>query len=455
MYAYVGNNPLNFVDPSGMIGQEAAQVDGSIKGQNRSPFALSWADAGGGEGNIFDRKLNSLLSGSEILNSEYVSPNDELVLLAMAMKDEFIAAQGDLGTIIDENLSLNTHLFNHLHNLVKAQYGLNQLPNGGVIGRNQVWLSRKDGMSEMQNVYSEKANGFLSAIDTSYSGLAAVEKSAIFHYSMQTRGGKVTNWMINNFDGGAMAAHGAYSKLFGSGKDWFGRNISTGQAVNDIFFTGLAFAPAVSLAGKGAMVAGRIGVSKLSGFSRGLMSKLNNGTAALFKSTTGLSPGSLPAGTNLSRASMIQREVSAISNSELFISRAHKFGFNDVHLGLLPGKLNRMGFGELAEGGFVTDNMFVLGSRSMLSTRSQRIMHELGHVLDGIKQPGLFEKAASPGFGFSNFYRAEKVAYQMQYGFNPVPITVLNAGFQSSKTVTSSIVAGSAYGIYEFQMRWQ
>ena len=55
-------------------------------------------------------------------------------------------------------------------------------------------------------------------------------------------------------------------------------------------------------------------------------------------------------------------------------------------------------------------------------------MHELGHVLDDIANPGLFARSSTPGFGVRGFYDAESVAYFMQSGrFRP-----LSAGFNAT-----------------------
>jgi hypothetical protein len=78
-------------------------------------------------------------------------------------------------------------------------------------------------------------------------------------------------------------------------------------------------------------------------------------------------------------------------------------------------------------------------------------MHELGHVLDDIANPGLFIRSGQSDFGWRGFYNAERVAYTTQYGFNPSLLTAFNATAQAYPIGTRAVVIGGAtYAIYEW-----
>jgi len=86
----------------------------------------------------------------------------------------------------------------------------------------------------------------------------------------------------------------------------------------------------------------------------------------------------------------------------------------------------------------------------LLSSRPQRMLQKLGHVLDDVAHPGLFARSSRPGFGWRGFYQAERVAYTMQYGFNPVPLTALNATAQAYPVATRVVVyGGGSYLVWE------
>jgi hypothetical protein len=140
-----------------------------------------------------------------------------------------------------------------------------------------------------------------------------------------------------------------------------------------------------------------------------------------------------------------------VAQSPTFVARAQGLGFSDAQIAALPERLAGYGgkIGEIPTGGFVNNDVFLVGRQGIISTQWNRTAHELGHVLDDIANPGLFQRAGQPGFGFSGYYRAESVAYTMQYGFNPAPITALNAGFQSHPVVTTVIIGGTTIGVYE------
>lgn len=145
-------------------------------------------------------------------------------------------------------------------------------------------------------------------------------------------------------------------------------------------------------------------------------------------------------------------EVLGVAQSSKFIERAKRLGFSDELIQSLPKRIRQYGdrIGEIPTGGWADASQFLIGKRSLLSTRTQRIAHELGHVLDDLAQPGLFQRAGQAGFGFRGFYKAERVAYMMQYGRNPVPLTLFYAGMQSHPYTTTAIVGGFIVGGYFF-----
>ena len=73
----------------------------------------------------------------------------------------------------------------------------------------------------------------------------------------------------------------------------------------------------------------------------------------------------------------------------------------------------------------------------------------LDNVLDDLSNPGLFSRSSGKGFGFKGFYDAERIAYTMQYGKNPVPLTAFNAGMQSNPKTTTIVAGGVVYVVFE------
>ncbi|MFT3784844.1 MAG: RHS repeat-associated core domain-containing protein [Tepidisphaeraceae bacterium] len=156
--------------------------------------------------------------------------------------------------------------------------------------------------------------------------------------------------------------------------------------------------------------------------------------------------------TSFRNADALRQEVLSVAQSETFVERATALGFSQEHIAGLPMRLESYQFGEIPFGGLATSDEFLIGRVSLLSSRSQRILHELGHVLDDVRTPGMFDAEAT--YGFSQFYDAEKVAYTMQYGFNPAPLTAFNAAAQAHPLIMQGSVYGlSAYGIYSATKR--
>lgn len=141
-----------------------------------------------------------------------------------------------------------------------------------------------------------------------------------------------------------------------------------------------------------------------------------------------------------------------VAQSQRFIDRARGLGFSDDIIETLPGRIRQYGdkIGEIRFGGWADSDQFLVGRYSLLSSRNQRIMHELGHVLDDLADPGLFARSAQPGFGWRGFYNTERVAYTTQYGFNPYPLTAFNATAQAYPITTRVVViGGTVYVIYK------
>ncbi len=162
--------------------------------------------------------------------------------------------------------------------------------------------------------------------------------------------------------------------------------------------------------------------------------------------------GGGPSGASFANSSNLLDEVLSVAQSSKFIDRARRLGFSDELIQSLPNRILQYGdrLGEIPTGGWADASQLLIGKRSLLSTRTQRIAHELGHVLDDLSKPGLFQRAGQAGFGFEGFYKAERVAYMMQYGRNPVPLTLFNAGMQSHPYTTTAIVGGFIVGGYLF-----
>ena len=93
-------------------------------------------------------------------------------------------------------------------------------------------------------------------------------------------------------------------------------------------------------------------------------------------------PGGTPNG-NFSNSNKLLSEILETANSKEFIKRAKELGFSEEMIRKLPDRLRQYGhkIGEIPSGGFANDSMLLIGKRSLLSTRKQRIMHELGQCV--------------------------------------------------------------------------
>ncbi len=163
-------------------------------------------------------------------------------------------------------------------------------------------------------------------------------------------------------------------------------------------------------------------------------------------------PGGRASGGDFARSGQLLDEIVEVAQSQRFIERARRLGFSDEVTEALPGRIRQYGdsIGEIRFGGWADADQFLVGRYGLLSSRDQRIMHELGHVLDDLANPGLFARSAQSGFGWRGFYNAERVAYTTQYGFNPYPLTAFSATAQAYPIRTRVVVIGGAtYVIYE------
>ncbi len=166
-------------------------------------------------------------------------------------------------------------------------------------------------------------------------------------------------------------------------------------------------------------------------------------------------PGGGPTG-NFARSTRVTEELLSAARSPKFLERARSLGFSDEAIEALSARVRSSKVGEILSGGWSDPEQILIGRFGLVTpTRQGRILHELGHVLDDVAHPGLFARSAEPGFGYSGFLKAERVAYAMQYGPGSVRGAVL-APFASvnqahpvaTKVVLGTIIAGEGYFIY-------
>jgi hypothetical protein len=144
----------------------------------------------------------------------------------------------------------------------------------------------------------------------------------------------------------------------------------------------------------------------------------------------------------------LQQQLLEVGTSPQFLGRAQAQGFTADQISQLGPRIEQLGDGltHTITGGYADATGLGVGRLTLLSSREGAISHELGHLLDDIANPGLFSRATQSGFGFSGFYNAESIAYTMQYGLNPAPLTAFNAGLQSHPYLTASILGGGILG---------
>lgn len=144
----------------------------------------------------------------------------------------------------------------------------------------------------------------------------------------------------------------------------------------------------------------------------------------------------------------LQNQVMEAATSPQFIARAEAQGFTTEQISQLPARIGAYGenLTHGVTGGYADATSLQIGRLNLLSSRDAAISHELGHVLDDVAS-GAFTRATEPGFGFSGFYQAESIAYRMQYGFNPAPLTAFNALGQAYPTATRIAVWGTGAAV--------
>lgn len=145
------------------------------------------------------------------------------------------------------------------------------------------------------------------------------------------------------------------------------------------------------------------------------------------------------------------------------MERARSLGFSDDAIEALKTRIRSVKVGEIPTGGWSDAEQILIGRTGLITpTREGRIFHELGHVLDDIRSPGLFERSAQPGFGLKGYHEAERVAYAMQYGEGSIrgavlaPYAALHSAYPTATkivTIGESIIVISASGYVIYKKR--
>jgi hypothetical protein len=121
----------------------------------------------------------------------------------------------------------------------------------------------------------------------------------------------------------------------------------------------------------------------------------------------------------------LYRSLLKVANSRTFINQARQLGFSEEQIAQLPGKITQYyesgQLGWIKTGGWVDESNLLIG-KSGLFSRTGRMRHELGHVLDEIAHPGLMARSRDPrAFGFIGYFKAEMTAFGTQlHPYNPV-----------------------------------
>jgi hypothetical protein len=135
-------------------------------------------------------------------------------------------------------------------------------------------------------------------------------------------------------------------------------------------------------------------------------------------------PGGGPVG-SFKRSAQVTEELLATAKSPKFVERARALGYSDEAIRSLSSRIRGMKVGETLTGGWADAEKILIGRFGVISSREQRILHELGHVLDDVANPGLFAESTRAGFGYSGYLRAERVAFSMQYGPRTIRAAVM------------------------------
>ncbi len=115
--------------------------------------------------------------------------------------------------------------------------------------------------------------------------------------------------------------------------------------------------------------------------------------------------------------------------------------------GRIDALLSSGNIGFIRSGGWIDATKFLVGRPSLF--RNGRIRHELGHLLDDIRSPGLLAKASSSRLSTFKIFSIEMTAFGTQVGrFNPIrPYSSLLTGIHNNYGYEGSVpfIGGSFY----------
>ena len=135
----------------------------------------------------------------------------------------------------------------------------------------------------------------------------------------------------------------------------------------------------------------------------------------------GGSPNKITAST--SEVEALVGQIKQVAQSATFVRRAKALGFTREHLAKLIQRIDELhasgNIGFIAHGGWIDDAQLLIGRSRFF--RSGRIRHELGHLLDDIRSPGLLARASATHLSTLTIAQHEMVAFGIQLGrFNPI-----------------------------------
>jgi hypothetical protein len=147
-------------------------------------------------------------------------------------------------------------------------------------------------------------------------------------------------------------------------------------------------------------------------------------------------------------AEIIEQAI-VIATSPTFIARAKALGFADEVIAALPARLRNYKIaGTQLTGGWADHEAFIIGRLGHRTWIEQRILHELGHVLDDLAHPGLFGRE---NYTWREFFDTESIAYFTQYSRKRPGLAAFNATAQrfpgTARAIEYSIGGGSIIGV--------
>ena len=177
----------------------------------------------------------------------------------------------------------------------------------------------------------------------------------------------------------------------------------------------------------------------------------SNGSLSAPKGLTALggSPNRIAASS--SQIESLVGQIKSVAQSSTFVRRAKALGFTDEHLAQIAGRIDALhasgNIGFIRSGGWIDDTQFLIGCSSAF--RNGRIRHELGHLLDDIRSPGLLAEASSSRLSTLRIFGHEMTAFGTQVGrFNPIrPYGSLLTGIHNNYGYVGSVpfIGGSIY----------